>query len=69
MSIIRILHEPDHQRISKGIGGSSKTLKTSQDIFKAIEPSHIRIKNASRRKLSKSIIEADEEPGSDIHEG
>jgi hypothetical protein len=42
------MHRPDYQRIRKGKGilGSPDTLKTSQDTLKAIEPSHIRMKNA-----------------------
>jgi hypothetical protein len=40
---IRIMHELDHQRISKGILDSSKTLKNSQDTFEAIESSHTSI--------------------------
>ena len=65
-----IMHEPDHQRISKGIVSPSAAVKTFQDTLKAIEPSHIRIKNTSIRDATKkSPIEAGEEPGSDTHEG
>ena len=32
---VGMMHQPDHQRISKGILGSSSALKTSQDTSKA----------------------------------
>src|SRR5208283_4521489 len=35
--LIRIMHQPDHQPISKGIRGSSNALKNSRDSFKATE--------------------------------
>ena len=43
---VQMIHQPDHQRISKGIWGSSSALKTSQCTW-PMEPSHIRIKNVS----------------------
>src|SRR5208337_4702588 len=57
--LISKMPQPGHQRISKDIWGSSTALKTSQDTLWAIEPSHIRIRNASgmsRRRPADSPV-------------